>query len=415
MQSGDDAAHVRRFQREAEILARLHHPNTVRVLDTGQSADRTLYLVMEHVQGHSLEATLRRRLDDGEVLSEADATAIGLQVLGSLAEAHALGLVHRDVKPANIMLDDQEGAVRAKVLDFGIAQTQESSLTATGKLMGTPTYMSPEQCLGLELDGRSDLYALGAVLYRCVSGRAPFEDPNALTVMFNHVNVPPRDLASVAQTTLSAGFVDVVMRALAKAPDERFADAQAMGRALSLVKAMPLGGTRSVETRTASPLRLQPVAPLAGTSMTAARVRDKWLELRTRALPWVLVVASLAVLVVSRITPDVPESRAAPPLLVPVLRTITAPVLRSIAAPVLRTIAAPAPRPIAPVMPAVAQPAPPAVAPTTPAPPAAVRQPVAAAHPVGGHRGRSARLHPRRAAATDDPNTVLPPDAPGGP
>ena len=252
LQTGDDEAHVRRFQREAEILARLHHPNTVRVLDTGQSADRTLYLVMERVEGHSLEATLRQRLDHEEVLSEADATAIGLQVLGSLAEAHALGLVHRDIKPANIMLDDQDGQVRAKVLDFGIAQTQESSLTATGKLMGTPTYMSPEQCLGVEVDGRSDLYALAAVLYRCVSGRSPFDDPNALTVMFNHVNVAPRDLATVARTALSAGFVDVIMRALAKTPDERFADAQAMSHALEVAKDAPSREIRSLETRTAS-------------------------------------------------------------------------------------------------------------------------------------------------------------------
>jgi hypothetical protein len=256
----EDAAGARRFAREAEILGRLKSQHTVRVLDTGKSADGTLFLVMERVAGYSLEAVLRQRLDAGEVLNEADTTAIALQVLESLAEAHLLGLVHRDVKPSNIMLNELDGQLHAKVLDFGIAWTEDSSLTASGRVMGTPTYMSPEQCLGVDVDGRSDLYALAAVLYRCVAGRVPFDDPNALTVMYNHVNVAPRDLATVAQTALSDGFIDVVMRALAKSPDERFRDATTMRRALDLVaKGTPGRSVRSVAQLTASHVRLAPV------------------------------------------------------------------------------------------------------------------------------------------------------------
>ncbi len=379
----DDPGHLRRFLREAEILGQLHHPNTVRVLDKGQAADGTMFLVMERVRGVSLEAALRARSDADEVLSEADARAIATQVLDSLEEAHRLGLVHRDVKPSNVMLDAQDGRVRAKVLDFGIAQTQESSLTATGKVIGTPTYMSPEQCLGLELDGRTDLYALATVLYRCVSGRLPFDDPNALTVMYNHVNVPPRDLATVARTAVSSQFVDVVMRGLAKTPEQRFADAATMRAALQRTdQTLASTACGSQSTQTASPLKLpEAVAPV----VTPHRAR----RLRLAAgLPWLIAVSAVLALGAGRAWPR------AEPTLQPLARAFAAPVrLARIAQPVaeVRAIAAPA---------AVVTP------PAEPAPEQAAVAPVAE---LARHH---ARTHPRKASVKrpEDPRTILPPE-----
>ncbi len=385
----EDTDHSRRFLREADILARLHHPNTVRVFDRGQSADGTMFLVMERVDGHSLEATLRHRQDNGEVLSEADATAIAVQVLDSLTEAHALGLVHRDIKPSNIMLDDRDGKIRAKVLDFGIAQTQESSLTATGKVMGTPTYMSPEQCLGLELDGRTDLYALAAMLYRCVSGRSPFDDPNALTVMYNHVNVPARDLASVAKTAVSAGFVDVVMRALAKAPEQRFLDAAVMRQALERAGETPDGApVRSATTHTVSPLRLPAVRPPAELLPDEAPPNRSRVT-RMTAVPWVIAALCVAALIAGRSQ----SSTAATPTAV----------AQPAAATPTRVLAPLSPVPVLAV-PVVTTPA------TPPEPPHAEPNAAATAKssvPLRTHRRHVAH---RRSARPEDPQTILPPD-----
>lgn len=138
---------------------------------------------MEHLQGSTLEDELRRLAAQGEVLGEAAALRVADGVLRSLQEAHGAGLVHRDLKPGNIMLADLgEDEPTVKVLDFGIARTRDSSLTDEGTALGTPAYMSPEQCLGAELDGRADLYSLGVILYRAVTGRCAFEFLDARTM-----------------------------------------------------------------------------------------------------------------------------------------------------------------------------------------------------------------------------------------
>lgn len=223
---------VRRFYREAQVTAQLRHANTVRVFDVGQVESGALYIAMERLNGRALEDVLRDTTAKGRVLTQADATAIAIDVLGSLSEAHSKGLVHRDLKPANLMMTDVDGERVTKVLDFGIAWVQDSSLTDAGRVLGTPAYMSPEQCSSQPLDARSDLYALGVILFRCVAGRTPFVDANPLTVMYSHASHVPPDLASVARTEVSQAFVACVMRALAKLPDHRFASAKEMRLAL---------------------------------------------------------------------------------------------------------------------------------------------------------------------------------------
>ena len=246
----EDPQHARRFLREADILAKLRSPHTVRILDRGPAGYNSLYLAMSWLDGQSLEQLLAERRGGASVLTQRETIELGIQVLRGLEEAHRVGLVHRDLKPANVMVQQDGDQLSVTLVDFGIAHVRDrlpasggalsglERMTAAGTVLGTPTCMSPEQCIGAPLDGRSDLYALGVLLYRCVAGEMPFDDPNGFTVMHNHVHVPPRDLATAAKTPVTLGFVDVVLRALAKAPDQRFADAQAMRLALEgLVRA----------------------------------------------------------------------------------------------------------------------------------------------------------------------------------
>ncbi|MBM4343321.1 MAG: protein kinase [Deltaproteobacteria bacterium] len=222
---------LRRFFREAQVTARLHGDAFARVLDVGQTESGALYLAMQYIDGCTLEAHLRDRLGQGEVYSEAEATRIAQHVLDGLQVAHEAGLVHRDLKPSNIALRAADGAVR--ILDFGLALVEDSSLTPTEHALGTPEYMSPEQCQGESVDARADLYALGVVLYRCVVGHTPFRAPTAMAVMWGHVHKPAADVASVAPVALSPRFAQVVMRALAKRPADRFANARDMRLALT--------------------------------------------------------------------------------------------------------------------------------------------------------------------------------------
>ena len=228
---------VRRFYKEAQVTAQLRHPNTVRVFDVGQTSEGALYIAMERLHGPTLEEALREVGSQGTAMTERQALDVAIPILRSLAEAHMMDLVHRDLKPANIMLTevaDEEAVV--KVLDFGIARTRDSSLTGQGTALGTPAYMSPEQCMGGKVDGRSDLYSLGVILYRCVTGRTPFDDPNPLTVMYKHAHAPPPDPRQVAKSQLSEGFVVCVLKALAKKADDRFVTARAMRLCLEAVR-----------------------------------------------------------------------------------------------------------------------------------------------------------------------------------
>ncbi len=230
--SGADDTVKQRFFREARMTAQLRHPNTIRVFDFGQSDDGTLFIAMEMLRGCTVAEELEKRQRDGGAFSEQEAVEIGIAVADSLDEAHAAGLVHRDLKPHNLFLheDKRDGRV-VKVLDFGIAKGLGKSLTGDG-ILGTPTYMSPEQIRNLDLDGRSDVYALGVVLFYVVAGRPPFDADEPLVVMMEHTTKAPPRLADVAPDRASRGLNAVVARCLAKSPDDRFQDATELARAL---------------------------------------------------------------------------------------------------------------------------------------------------------------------------------------
>ncbi len=235
--AGASDSETRRFYREAQVTANLKHPNTVRVFDVGETPAGALFIAMELLHGPTLESLLNSRFNAGQVLEESETIVIANGILRSLQEAHGQQLVHRDLKPANIMLADSgDDEPVVKVLDFGIARRKDSSLTEAGTALGTPIYMSPEQCTGSDIDGRSDLYSLGIILYRCVAGEPPFADPNPLTLMFQHVAGEVPDLRAKARTAVSDAFVDAVKRALSKAPADRFATARDMRQALDLAR-----------------------------------------------------------------------------------------------------------------------------------------------------------------------------------
>ena len=222
-----------RFFREARITASLRHANTVRLHDFGQAETGALFMAMELLRGPTLEKHIGDLVAQGRTMTGPQACTVGIAVLKSLAEAHAVQLVHRDLKPDNIVLSDQgEEEAVVKVLDFGIARAGESRLTGNNRVLGTPAYMSPEQCKGnATLDGRSDLYALGVILFRAVCGRLPFTG-DMYALLSAHQNDPVPDLAELAQTPVIAPFVAIVHRALAKRPEDRFADARSMRLAL---------------------------------------------------------------------------------------------------------------------------------------------------------------------------------------
>ncbi len=232
-EGGDVVEFSKRFFLEASIVAKLTHPNTVTVFDYGKSADDgMLYLAMELLEGRTLLRAIR---DDGP-LSRERALSVARQIARSLREAHGLGVVHRDVKPANIYLvrhGDEDDFV--KVIDFGLVKEADEDLTQAGTFMGSPKYMAPEQIRGDATDGRADLYALGVVLFEMLTGKVPFDRGGNVQTLMAHVNEPPprmlevNPLADVDDATEA-----LVARCLAKNPDDRFGS---MEELLAVLKA----------------------------------------------------------------------------------------------------------------------------------------------------------------------------------
>ena len=223
-----------RFEREVKTTASLTHPHTIEIYDYGHTDDGTFYYVMEYLPGLSLDQLLA----EYGPLPPGRAIYLLRQACSALAEAHTAGLIHRDLKPGNLYISERGGLCDfVKVLDFGLVKlVQEPSsaqLTADHVISGTPLYMAPEQALGDEkLDARSDLYALGAIAYHMLSGQPPFQDDNPLAVMIAHARqeVPP---ISCHRADVPADLQQVVLRCLAKSPDDRFADAKELEQALA--------------------------------------------------------------------------------------------------------------------------------------------------------------------------------------
>lgn len=226
-----DAVFVERFRREAVTAAAVSSPSIVATYDAGLD-DGTAYIVMELVDGR----TLRQLLDGSGALDVGLAVEIAAQIADALGRAHRAGLVHRDVKPANVLVcDDEDGGVRAKVTDFGIAKARAglgADLTQTGTVLGTPKYLSPEQIQGRhEVDERADLYSLGIVLFEMLTGQVPFAGPADMTIALAHLHDPAPRVRSL-RPSVPAALDDLVARLLAKTPEERPASASEVRRAL---------------------------------------------------------------------------------------------------------------------------------------------------------------------------------------
>ncbi|HKJ55201.1 MAG TPA: protein kinase [Nitriliruptoraceae bacterium] len=225
-----DADTVRRFERESRNAARLHHPNATRIFDSGRVND-VVYLVMEYVDGPTLKTLMATH---GAFERPRHVAAIGQQVASALAEAHQQGLIHRDIKPANILFTT-DGVV--KVADFGIAKAlsgSTSDLTAEGSTVGTATYIAPEQYMGAQVDARADIYALGTVLYECLTGRPAFfgDTPTATAAArLTREVVPPRTVRADVDRRLD----DVVVRSTRRDPNDRYDDVGAVQAALLAV------------------------------------------------------------------------------------------------------------------------------------------------------------------------------------
>jgi serine/threonine protein kinase len=248
-----DPSFVERFQREARAIAKINHPNILGVYDVGHH-EKWHYMIMELVDGSSMAELLETRgiLEPGEAAELISQGAKGLECAANQ------NIIHRDVKPDNIMLTSQHVV---KVSDFGLAKELDSTMTETQAVMGTPAYMSPEQCDGRDLDSRTDIYSLGGTFYRTITGRLPFEADTAMSMMYRHKHVPltpPRDIIP----TLPESISNIICRMMAKERDERFQSMGEVVRALEEAKqikqafdpgrTMPVGpppGSKSIEPR----------------------------------------------------------------------------------------------------------------------------------------------------------------------
>ncbi|WP_373500445.1 serine/threonine-protein kinase [Desulfococcus sp.] len=241
----NDDYFVQRFFKEAVAIGRLSHPNIVTVYDVGQDHG-TIYIAMELLKGRAISDLARER-----PFGIDEIVRIGIQTAEALDYAHGRGIVHRDIKPANIMLGEDN---QVKITDFGIAHIEDVSSTLqtrAGEILGTPVYMSPEQVLGTPPDGRSDLYALGVILYELAAGKRPFGGPN-MAVIFKQVTdrKPPAPVS--VNPSIPRALSDIIMRCLEKNPDRRFQTGRDMAealRALSVIKTEKRADGASVQRR----------------------------------------------------------------------------------------------------------------------------------------------------------------------
>jgi len=311
-----DASFVRRFRREALAAARLNHPNIVQVFDSGSDRD-TQFIVMELVEGR----TLSNRLQGEGSVAPHEAASIGADVARALAAAHERGVIHRDVKPGNVMLR-HDGFV--KVVDFGIARASGTpTITRSGAVLGSAPYLSPEQAKGAPGDERSDVYALGCVLYHMLAGRPPFVADDPMAALYQHVNEPPAPPSSIRP--VPADLEQIVLRCLEKDPSRRFGsageletalDASAIGEPAATLPLfptdepsarLPLAPTVAAPTEPAFGRAGSTSEPSAATLARSPSRRWWWI----RALVSALLLAGVIALVADLVEPNERAAREA--------------------------------------------------------------------------------------------------------
>jgi len=292
-----DKEFVERFRREASSAAGLQHPNVVGVFDRGEFRD-TYYIAMEYVEGDSLKDLI----DQG--MTVAAAVEVTRQILEAEKFAHKKGIVHRDIKPQNVMID-ADG--RARVTDFGIARAGSSEITQTGSIMGTAQYLSPEQAQGQNVTEASDIYSTGVVLYEALTGEVPFDADTPVAVALKQVQEVPRRPSNL-NPDVPPALDAVVMRALAKDPERRFKDAKAFSNALDEAERHP-------ETARKEDTAAYAAVNVAGERTDIEPVYEEWEERERRDTPWrwillALLVAAVAGLVAFALTR--PEQQKVP-------------------------------------------------------------------------------------------------------
>ena len=256
----DNPEFVRRFEEEAAAVARLRHPNIIQIHDFDHQGD-LYYIVFEYIPGETLQERLEQLSTNGERMFLAETLRIMTSMGDALAYAHEQGLVHRDIKPANIMLNKREEAI---LMDFGIAKISGADHhTATGMVLGTARYMSPEQVMGEQIDARTDIYALGITLFEMVNGRPPFESDSVAALMMMHVNEPVPDMQKL-RPDVPPTLVTVIDKALAKDREDRYQTAAAFRSDLQQVSKVTTAGATTVESK--------PVAGQAGVPKSIAAV-----------------------------------------------------------------------------------------------------------------------------------------------
>jgi serine/threonine protein kinase len=268
-QYAGDSEFAERFKREARSAASLSHPNIVQVYDRGETEEGASYIAMEYVPG----GTLKEKIVAEGPLGTKEAAVLGAQVAEALGAAHERGMVHRDIKPQNVLLTDKGDA---KVADFGIARAGSSvTISRTGSVMGTAGYMSPEQALGKPATPKSDLYSLGVVLYEALTGELPYTADNPIAVSMKHVNEPVRPPGEI-DPTIPEGMNALVTRLMAKDPEDRYASADELADDLWRI------------SRGRDPT----AAPVAASSPTrkVPASRPSPVRRRRRRIPWILIV-----------------------------------------------------------------------------------------------------------------------------